>query len=1231
MSDTKILKPDFTGKNPDNLITESIAVTDTNLEYLRPTFTPFYSDSMVITDSKGQILKSGTDYTFIDLIIPLSEKSGLEIHSFIKVLNLNVLSNSPLTYKYQAFGINHPNGTQLDLDTLKASNGVAIDFNDIKGLPKTFPAKPHVHDVTTETAGWDNLIEVINLLYSFRMTRSKQMYRELKTVNDNFWVNVNNLVVNMPNIVWSHTRNYGNAHNLKPSDVLLGNVENTKTGTIAEQLLGNSDTLVTAEGAKAIAENTTNYDSTLYSAGSLPFSYYGNNGFLKPNITGDIGGLGFGCAASLFVREVDGEIYGLLSRYNGNDRGLFFYSLKDDGLYPNNERYTHPVIEAKGDVVVKMVPGSTKEYAGFLTDKNERAYLVEMNGTLDPASHVVAEVDLSPLVDQFAAINDNYPNEKQTVVDYLNMIVGDAYVYIFLFVRDRTKNFSVTSAKTYRFAKADLVSGAKVNFELVMFTYTPVGGSAVTSTDGSLAFIGKATSNNLVTQYGPKFSPGLDDVRTMQLPVLLQGRINDDSTQTKIQFITSADLYFNGGYQTAYLGYVFTLDETALTFTPDSYTDVTFDYTDQDIGTLGPNYTLYQSFLKDGLGNNTTVLSDGTVVFLSANKGQVSLITGWGDNPFSVAGILPSLFIVGDLTTEKYNVAQNYSGFNYHNPNSISYDSEGSYFQAMVDGKMQYFFNYTQGVFVQNDNTKNENVTNGYGLSKIGQTYKVSNIALTPRTTLFQLSEGEAISDGDTRWNAFSYASDASKAFDYDDLTDVTVNNHMVKTLSGDSLTLAGDGSYSYWGAAVISDLLQWLTNGVTPESFGLEVFFAPNSGFLDASGDEIDMPVFVNLMYTNSDHIVKHVYGICKATVVIEDSSITDLPSYRVINVDLSSKSIYIDGPFMVNNGALKLTKSDGTTANLAIGRIRATAVVPSPVVLAVEYMDFPVDITDDNGNEYELEIDTFQSSAEVQSGQSTIKVVTDNPLINRFGFVDFDMTSDMKGASILTIMLGIDKKDISFYLRSAMNVTDKSSQQKLYTFVRHVMDVSIGPGQGISGEAYRAVYGEELDSLDELTALPGVGEVDLSSPYHLTGLTGIFGIQGINGYWANSMNLSNNWTIFFNETVRVVMSGSSYSLLQTSIDISAQFKTYTNTTFYVYVIIKGGKAQYLVTPYKFPTNNHLLFIGTVVTGAAGITSVDIIETFMVNDHLISTTPRGNAVPAVDGLPTEVKNINWY
>lgn len=125
-------------------------------------------------------------------------------------------------------------------------------------------------------------------------------------------------------------------------------------------------------------------------------------------------------------------------------------------------------------------------------------------------------------------------------------------------------------------------------------------------------------------------------------------------------------------------------------------------------------------------------------------------------------------------------------------------------------------------------------------------------------------------------------------------------------------------------------------------------------------------------------------------------------------------------------------------------------------------------------------------------------------------------------------------------------------------------------------------------------------------------------------------SQKAAEGWVLYFSEETPLVLDGKYYILPVGNLDLRTVIANAANRTFYIYVRITGGQAAYVVQTGQTDESNVNMFIGTVVTNATQIVSINVEKVTRLGNARISLTAKGSAIPVSTGLPRAVDQLEW-
>jgi len=122
--------------------------------------------------------------------------------------------------------------------------------------------------------------------------------------------------------------------------------------------------------------------------------------------------------------------------------------------------------------------------------------------------------------------------------------------------------------------------------------------------------------------------------------------------------------------------------------------------------------------------------------------------------------------------------------------------------------------------------------------------------------------------------------------------------------------------------------------------------------------------------------------------------------------------------------------------------------------------------------------------------------------------------------------------------------------------------------------------------------------------------------------------------YKITFNSVNSAILSGNYLTLPVSTVDLTTVKASPANTTFYVYITMVQGLAQYLITDTVIAetgtsTYNNF-WIGTITTGSSAITVTNIISRSRLDVFSPSSSAAGSSFPVSSGLPSQSGTISW-
>lgn len=458
------------GDNPANdIVGETHDLKGYDCPYIIPNGAPFKADSVKIKTDEGQNVTTGWKEVFKP--IPLIDATGLDMNMFIELSDdlLERYKEGKLVISYHTVGVKFIPANNLKDQLWMIEHGnKPIPWRKIIQLPPDFPAEFHIHAIE-EFVDWSDLVYFVRYLCGMYERKNAVGYTQLHSTFVNTMTALKNGYSTMSTKQDLHLFNYSNPHEINPTHLLLGNLGNFATATVAEDVVGvRADLYSTPAGALAAIKAANPDLSDIVRNGAFPITYYKSNGFLPPNIDGSFEAIGRNSDTFFLVEENDGTINMLANHYDGRTNGLYIDQMKapiwDSSIRYLGVEYKHPAFNnlTTKPIVATGSTGGEILIVGNRTNFNDWM-ITRTNGTLDPNSHRYAKLDMSEV--------QAFHNNPITVFRDMKVQYMGKWVYIFL-----TGGWggigSTGSIALFRLATADIIDGATVKFTKVNVNYT---------------------------------------------------------------------------------------------------------------------------------------------------------------------------------------------------------------------------------------------------------------------------------------------------------------------------------------------------------------------------------------------------------------------------------------------------------------------------------------------------------------------------------------------------------------------------------------------------------------------------------------------------------------------------------------------------------------------------------------------------------------------------------------
>jgi len=118
-------------------------------------------------------------------------------------------------------------------------------------------------------------------------------------------------------------------------------------------------------------------------------------------------------------------------------------------------------------------------------------------------------------------------------------------------------------------------------------------------------------------------------------------------------------------------------------------------------------------------------------------------------------------------------------------------------------------------------------------------------------------------------------------------------------------------------------------------------------------------------------------------------------------------------------------------------------------------------------------------------------------------------------------------------------------------------------------------------------------------------------------------AQEVAQGFIVYFTQDVPVLIGGNYGILRSTNIDLNTVDSSPANKTFYLYVVLNEGNLEYRLSTTELSEEIYRIYIGTIITGESGISSISTEKVTRFMTFRPSVTPRGSAIPVSTGVPS--------
>lgn len=499
MDTLRIVQFDVRGVNPVNKIDgEVIKIKDKTCPWVIPDGSPFFGDYpkagelplTVVYDDRGAELVRDRDYWLEEEFMPLVEVSGRPIVCFIRLSDELLERTAFITVNYRSIGAYFIPRNSIEEWLEKMHRGsVPVPFSKVLGVPPTLPSEWHSHSIKTEIGDWFELTWFYTYLANIISTRdptiADQLNAAIRQAFDQLYALRDSTNANLR----AHDKNYNVPHGTDKAAVNLGNHDNYRTATLAEQIAGTSATLLsTPQGVQEVLKSYIPDTKQAMRSGILPLSKFSNSGYIPPAITGSFEGLGSRSECMGMCVEESGRVVTIQNHYDGRNEGLYFSILSDyknayNPAKPYDYNYTvykyePPVLTNVGVTPNAIVMGSGNDVimVGQTTlgnpAANDRWFIALTNNSFDPSGHRYIQTNMAPIWAQVGNPDANgyWPGNGYTKY-YQRLTVQLLDDWIVLTVDSQPTNGQNGRMSYWRIPRSAIINGTPATWELIRISY----------------------------------------------------------------------------------------------------------------------------------------------------------------------------------------------------------------------------------------------------------------------------------------------------------------------------------------------------------------------------------------------------------------------------------------------------------------------------------------------------------------------------------------------------------------------------------------------------------------------------------------------------------------------------------------------------------------------------------------------------------------------------------------
>jgi hypothetical protein len=1173
MDPIPLLEFDIRGNNPKNTIPgEKWNLKDKTLNWYLPNGSPFFGEPglVVVYDEAGRILRRDRDYYVEGEFVPFCAITGRSICSYIRLSDAVVKNNSFVKVDYQSLGAYFVprNSLQEWIDAMNAGK-VPIPWSKVFGVPPTLPPEYHLHNAKTEIMDWYDFAQFFQVLEGFRQARDPDFNKNLTAVVEKAYAALAKARDEQLQVLVAHDRNYYNPHGIEDFDLDLGNVDNFRTATPAEDMAGViNNAFSTPYGVTELAKTfVPDTDKTMLS-GIFPISSFGGESFIPPSISGSFEGMGQVNECSGICLEPGGLVMLLTNHLDGRTKGLYFsivtdYDKPETKIQYTNYKYVPPSLSAQGIDVDTILAGSGNKVIMVGQRSTNNWYLALTNGTFDPGSHAFVKCDMTAVVNVFGS--PWVQNDLASV-----HLMGEYIVLIQSYLSYEGLG-NVSRQQFFRCKTSDVRDGKPIVWEKIRLTYQNWHGENFSNAE--FMQVAKATVNaagNRVTKVGP-WTPNLPLYNFAQIRRVLHISLEKPNSNG-IHYLRQFQYWHLAYRELPEANTVATTMEMQYEFNPATGVfsltmkspPIDVDVRSGFLNNAGRvRYTELDPLMVSYTCPATVLLSSGHLLCSSVVEAgilfptQLVVVKMKGlDNPASVMERSWANNVVSYDRVERVVPKIKPATLNGTSPATLAYDPEGELFEALDQdsGIRQAYYRRVSGGYAVRDGVSNLTLGALYSRPLVTSIYKAN---LRHEDGYINITGTDAelaaagVEQGSLSLSVGGYSSTYPNEF-------LPVNAAMRAPASANVKI-----SWPRTHKRTIDELAKTAT--FTPDSF----------------------------------------YGMRQALI---DKLYSFVPTEGRTNT--WSFTVYMLGAesgYMFRNLNLMLITVNWT--NDVTGRFGGEMILARPVVEApnadhpgvylVQDYTFLHAISQYNASVNRSKQDGF--GQQLYHGNLTktfLSIYRDGNSLKIYGIGGYTVTTSDEGNNPMRFIVDLNLAN--------------NQLSNLFT----------GGRWGGWGEMAAMIPRWGLS--DSVTLANGlITEVGPDPFLYTGGGASIFKKSGLQ-FMLGSVYPETGWLLFIQDGIRVIINGAAYTVPGGTIDIRDVDPAPQNKTFYLYVTIEDDEPRYVLSSIALRKSGSMIRVSTIVTNEKQILTITREQPFMVGDLLLSYTREGGTIPMSTGFPQD-------